>query len=154
MAVSAIPEGYQAITPYLIVKGADEAIDFYRKVLGASERMRLEGPDGKVMHAELQFGASVVMLADEFPAMGCLSPQTLGNTGVSVLLYVEQVDKVFAQALAAGAKELRPVKDQFYGDRSGTLQDPFGHIWTVATHIENLTPEQIRQRAQAFFEQA
>lgn len=148
MAVKPVPDGYHTVTPYLIVKDAAKALDFYKKALGASERMCMPGPDGKVMHAEIQIGDSVVMLADEFPEMGAKSPQTIGGSPVGICLYVEDVDALFKQALAAGAKEERPVKDQFYGDRSGTLRDPFGHQWTIATHKEDLTPEEIGKRAE------
>lgn len=154
MAVKPIPEGYRSVTPYLIVQDAAKAIEFYEKAFGADERMRFEGPQGKVMHAELQIGDSVIMLADEFPEMDCLSPLSReGSNGFSILLYVPDVDKQFAQALAEGAKALRPVQDQFYGDRSGTLQDPFGHVWSLATHIEDLTPEEIGRRAQQAMQQ-
>ena len=154
MATKPIPDGYHTVTPYLIVKGAAKAIEFYKQAFGASEVMRMGGPDGKVGHAEIKIGDSRVMLADEFPDMGALSPQSLGGAGVSLLLYVERVDAVFKQTIAAGAKELRPVKDQFYGDRSGTLQDPFGHVWTVATHMEDLSPEEMSKRSEAYLKQA
>jgi PhnB protein len=149
MAVKPIPDGYQTVTPYLIVSGAAKALEFYKKAFGAKERMRLASPDGKIGHAEIQIGDSVVMLADEFPQMGAKSPQTIGGTPVGICVYVEKVDSVFKQALAAGGKEERPVKDQFYGDRSGTLIDPFGHKWTIATHIEDVTPEEIGKRMAA-----
>jgi PhnB protein len=134
MAVRPIPEGYHTVTPYLTVKGAAEAIDFYKKAFGATELMRFDGPGGKVMHAELKIGDSPVMLGDEAPEMGALGPHSRGGSSVGLLIYVEDVDARFARAIAAGAKEVRPVKDQFYGDRSGTLTDPFGHQWTIATH--------------------
>jgi PhnB protein len=149
MAVKPIPDGYQTVTPYLIVSGAAKALEFYKKAFGAKERMRLASPDGKIGHAEIQIGDSVVMLADEFPQMGAKSPQTIGGTPVGICVYVEKVDAVFQQALAAGGKEERAVKDQFYGDRSGTFIDPFGHKWTVATHIEDVTPEEIGKRMAA-----
>jgi PhnB protein len=155
MAVKPIPEGYRAVTPYLIVDNAAKAIEFYQQAFGAQERMRFAGPEGRVMHAELDIGDSVVMLADEVPNMDCYSPLAQGGTGArgfSLLLYVPDVDKQFAQALDAGAKSLRPVQDQFYGDRSGTLQDPFGHVWSLATHKEDLTPEEIGRRAQEFMQ--
>jgi PhnB protein len=148
MAVKPIPEGYHTVTPYLIVKGAAQALEFYQKGLGATEVMRLAGPSGKVMHAEIKIGDSIVMLADEMPEMGAKSPQSIGGSPVGICLYVEDVDARFKQAIAAGAKEERPVKDQFYGDRSGTLRDPFGHQWTIATHKEDLTPEEIGKRAE------
>ena len=152
MAVKPIPEGYHTVTPYLIVKGAGKALEFYQKALGAKEVMRLAGPNGQVMHAEIKIGDSMIMLADEFPEMGAKSPQTIGGSPVGICLYVNDVDAQFKQALAAGAKEERPVKDQFYGDRSGTLRDPFGHQWTIATHKEDLTPEEIGKRAQEWMQ--
>ena len=149
MSVQPIPEGYQRVTPYLHVDGAAAAIEFYKTVLGAEERMRMPGPDGKIGHAELQFGDSVVMLADEFPDMGALGPKSVGGTPCSLHLYVEDVDSVFAQAVAAGAKELRAVDNQFYGDRSGSFEDPFGHHWNVATHVEDVSPEEMAKRMEA-----
>lgn len=149
MAVNPIPEGYHTVTPYLIVTGATAALEFYVKAFGATELMRLPGPDGKVMHAEFKIGDSPIMLADECPEMNAKSPQSYGGSPVSILLYVEDVDTLFKQALDAGSKEMRPVQDQFYGDRMGTLEDPFGHTWTLATHIEDVTPEEITQRMQS-----
>jgi PhnB protein len=153
MAVKAIPDGYHTVTPYLIVKGAHRAIDFYTKAFGASQRLRMDGPNGTVGHAEIEIDGSAVMLADEFPDMGFRSPQSLGGAGVSLHLYVKDVDARFNQAVAAGAKTLRPVQDQFYGDRSGTLEDPFGHVWTISTHKEDLPAEEIRKRAEAVMKQ-
>jgi PhnB protein len=153
MATKAIPDGYHTVTPYLIVKGGSRAIDFYKKAFGASERMRMDGPNGTVGHAEIEIDGSAVMLADEFPDMGFRSPQSLGGAGVSLHLYVKDVDVRFNQAVAAGAKALRPVQDQFYGDRSGTLEDPFGHVWTISTHKEDLSPEEMRKRSEAFMKQ-
>ncbi len=147
MAVKYIPEGYHTVTPYLIVKEPKQALEFYKKAFGAKELLRLEDPSGGIMHAEFQIGDSKVMMAGEYPDMGAVSPQKLGGSPVSFCLYVEKVDEMFQQALAAGAKERRPIQDQFYGDRSGTLEDPFGHTWTIATHIEDLTQEEIEQRA-------
>jgi PhnB protein len=149
MPVQPIPAGYHTITPYLIIQGAAQALEFYKKAFGATEVMRFPDPSGKIGHAEIKIGDSVIMLADEYPEMGFRSPQALGGAGVSLLLYVEDVDARFKQALAAGAKEMRPVKDQFYGDRSGTLTDPFGHVWTIATHKEDLSPEELQKRAAA-----
>lgn len=149
MAVKPIPEGYHSVTPYLIIKGAALALDFYKKAFGATERMRLSGPGDQIGHAEMQIGDSVIMLADEFPQMGAKSPETIGGTPVGICLYVENADSLFRQALAAGGKEERPLQDQFYGDRSGTLIDPFGHKWTIATHIEDVTPEEIEKRMAA-----
>jgi len=149
MPVHPIPSGYHTITPYLIVQGGARALEFYKKAFGATEVMRFPDPSGKIGHAEIKIGDSVIMLADEHPEMGFRSPQALGGAGVSLLLYVEDVDARFKQALAAGAQEMRPVKDQFYGDRSGTLTDPFGHVWTIATHKEDLSPEELQKRAAA-----
>jgi PhnB protein len=149
MAVKAIPEGYHAATPYLVVDGAARALEFYRKAFGARERMRFAAPGGKIGHAEITIGDSVIMLADEHPEMGYRGPQATGGTPVSIHLYVENVDEVFPRAVSAGATVLRPVADQFYGDRSGTLRDPFGHVWNVATHKEDLSPEEMGRRAQA-----
>jgi len=149
MAVKPIPDGYRVVTPYLIVKGAAQAINFYQKALGAEERMRMPTPDGRIAHAEIAFGDCVVMLADEFPEMGAKSPVTLGGTPVGIMLYVKDVDAQFNQAISAGGKVERPVQNQFYGDRSGTFVDPFGHKWTLATHIEDVTPEEIGRRMAA-----
>jgi PhnB protein len=154
MATKAIPDGYHSITPYLIVKGAAAAIDFYKRALGATELMRMPTPDGRIGHAELRIGNSPIMLADEHPEMGHRGPHSLGGAAVSLVVYVEQVDEVFKRAVASGAKELQPIKDQFYGDRSGTLQDPFGHTWTVATHIEDVPPDELRRRAEKFMQKA
>jgi PhnB protein len=141
-----IPEGYHSVTPYLIIKGATQAIDFYKKAFGATELFRMPAPGGKIGHAEIKIGDSPIMLADEFPEMGHKSPQTLGGSPISIMIYVTDVDTVFKQAIAAGGKEQRPVKDQFYGDRSGTLEDPFGHVWHVATHTEDVSPEEMERR--------
>lgn len=146
MAVKARPEGYHTVTPYLICKGAAAAIDFYKKAFGATEIMRMPAPDGRVGHCELKIGDSRVMLADEFPERNIRGPHTLGGTSVSFYLYVDDVDAQFAKALAAGGKVDRPVTDQFYGDRSGTLFDPFGHQWTLATHTEDVPPEEMQRR--------
>jgi PhnB protein len=153
MAVKAVPEGYHTVTPYLVCKGAAAAIDYYKKVFGAKELVRHAAPGGQVGHAEIKIGDSVIMLADEFPEMKALSPQTIGGSPVSLMLYVEDVDAVFKRALAAGGKELHPLKDQFYGDRSGTLTDPFGHIWTIGTHKEDVSPEEMNRRAEASMKQ-
>lgn len=153
MAVKPIPDGYHSVTPYLYVQGAAAALDFYKRAFGATELFRLDGPDGKVGHAEIRIGDSPVMLADEFPGMGFRGPKSLGGVGVSLLIYVDNVDARFEQAVAAGAKVLRPVKDQFYGDRSGTLEDPFGHVWTIATHKEDVSPEEMKRRSEAFLKQ-
>ena len=144
-----IPKGYQAVTPYLIIKGAAQAIDYYKKVFGATELFRMDGPDGKVGHAELQIGDSHIMLADENPSMGQghTSAATIGASPVSLYVYLPDVDRVVEKARAEGAKVLKPVQDQFYGDRSGFLQDPFGHLWGVATHVEDVSPKDIEERA-------
>ncbi len=148
-SVKPIPDGYHSITPYLIVRGAARAIDFYKQVFGATEVMRMPGPDGRIGHAELRIGDSVVMMADEHPEMGAVSPESIGGTPVMLLFYTTDVDAVFARAIAAGAKQLRPIVDQFYGDRSGTVSDPFGHTWTIATHKEDVAPEEMQRRMAA-----
>lgn len=148
--VKPIPEGYHSVTPYLIVKGAANALEFYKKAFGAQEIMRMPSPDGRIAHAEIRIGDSPIMLADEFPEMNAISPQSLnGRSPVTIHLYVPDVDTIFNQAVAAGATVVRPVKDQFYGDRSGGLIDPFGHVWGIATHIEDLSDEEITQRMQS-----
>ena len=149
MATKSVPEGYHAATPYLIVKGAAEAIEFYKRAFGATELLRMADPQGRVGHAEIKIGDSVIMLADEHPAMGYRGPRSLGGSSVSILLYLEDVDMVFERAVKTGARALRPVANQFYGDRSGTLEDPFGHVWTVATHVEDVPPEEMQLRAEA-----
>jgi len=141
-----IPEGYHTVTPYLIVRGGAKALDFYVKALGAQELYRLD-MGGSIGHAEMKIGDSIVMLADEHPEMGFKAPQSYGGTPVSICLYVEDVDALVKQAVDAGAKLVRPVQDQFYGDRSGTVVDPFGHVWTIATHMEDVDPEEIAKRA-------
>ena len=151
---SPIPAGYHPVTPALTTKDVEKAIGFYTRAFGAEERMRFLGPDQKsIMHAEITIGGSIIMLGEEYPQMGCHSPQSLGGTPVSLYLYVEDADHIFSQALAAGAKADKPVEDMFWGDRCGTLTDPFGHKWNLATRKENLTPEEIKNRADAFFAQ-
>lgn len=145
-----IPDGYHTVTPYLVCRGASRAIDFYEKTFGAKELYRLEGPGGTVGHAELAVGDSRVMLADESPDGMWRSPQSVGGTAVSIVLYVEDVDVVFRRAISEGATEVQPLKNQFYGDRSGTLRDPFGHIWTINTHVEDVPEDEIARRAQQF----
>jgi PhnB protein len=146
MAVKPIPEGYRSVTPYLIVKGAVRAIDFYKQAFGATEIMRFPGPDNTIAHAEIKIGDSILMLADS-PAGGEFrDPQALGGSPIGLMIYVPEVDKTFKNAVSLGAKESRPVVDQFYGDRSGTLVDPFGHVWTVATHVEDVSPQQMQER--------
>lgn len=145
--VKPIPDGYPRVTPYLCVDGANAAIEFYETVLGATERVRMGAPQGKVGHAELQIGDSLLMLADEFPEMGTRSPKALGGTPVTINLYVEDVDAVFGRAVQAGAKVLRPIENQFYGDRAGQFEDPFGHRWSIATHVEDVPPDEMERRA-------
>jgi PhnB protein len=147
--VKPVPDGYPTVTPYLIVDGASAAIEFYRSVLGATERMRMPAPDDKVGHAELEIGNSVIMLADEFPDMDALGPRAVGGSPVSLHVYVEDVDSVFDRALGAGAKALRAVEERFYGDRSGQFEDPFGHRWDVATHVEDVSPEEMAKRMES-----
>ena len=147
--VKAKPDGYHNITPYLVVRGAAAAIDFYKNVFGASEIMRMPQPDGRIGHAELKIGDSVFMLADEHPEMNIVGPATLGNSTVGLLLYVDDCDKTFNSAVSSGARVEKPLADQFYGDRSGTIVDPFGHKWTVATHKEDVTPEEMDRRMAA-----
>lgn len=146
--VKPIPDGYHSVTPYLIVKGGAEAIDYYKKAFGAVELFRMDH-GGKIGHAEIRIGDSPIMLADEYPEMKYVSPKTLGGTPVSIMIYVEDVDTVYNQALAAGGTEVKALQDQFYGDRSGTLTDPFGHVWTVATHKEDVTEEEMAKRMKA-----
>jgi PhnB protein len=144
-----IPDGYHNVTPYLIIDGAAAALDFYKTAFGAKEVMRMPGPDGRVGHAEILLGNSHVMLADEHPDMGYRGPQAYGGTPVSLMVYVPDVDATFGKAISAGATELRPIANQFYGDRSGTLRDPFGHVWTISTHVEDVSPEEIERRLAA-----
>jgi PhnB protein len=147
--VEPIPEGYASITPYLVVNDAAGAIEFYKRAFGATEVVRMPGPGGKVAHAEIRIGNSMVMLADEHPEVEARSPRHYRGTPVSLVLYVEDVDRVVKGAIDLGAKLQRPVQDQFYGDRSGTLFDPFGHQWTIATHKEDVTPEEMKKRMAA-----
>jgi len=154
MATKPIPDGYRTATPYLIVKGAADAIDFYKRAFGATEMLRMADPQGRVGHAEIKIGDSVIMLADEHPSTGYRGPRSLGGSSVTILLYLEDVDGVFERAVKAGAKSQRPVMNQFYGDRSGTLEDPFGHVWTIATHVEDVPPEEMQRRAEAAMKSA
>jgi len=145
--VKPIPDGFHTLTPYLAVKGGAEAIDFYKRAFGAVERFRMPGPDGKsIAHAEIVIGNSIVMLADESPQMGNLSPQTLKGSPVGILMYVEDVDTAFKRAVAAGATIKEPLEDKFYGERAGSLVDPFGHRWTLMMHIEDVTSEEVQKR--------
>lgn len=147
-----IPDGYHSVTPYLVVDGAAKALDFYTKAFGATEVMRMDSPNGKIGHAEMKIGNSHIMLADEYPEMGYRGPTAFGGAAVSLMLYLDDVDETFKQALAAGAQEVRPVQDQFYGDRSGTLKDPFGHVWTIATHVEDVPGPEMERRAREYFQ--
>ena len=148
-ATRPIPEGHHTVTPYLSCRGAADAIAFYERALDAKLLFSMNQPDGRVGHAELQIGGSRVMLADEFPEIGFQGPLTLGGAGVHLHLYVDDADAAFERAIAAGAEVLRPMTDQFYGDRSGTVQDPFGHVWHIATHVEDVSPEQLAERAKS-----
>lgn len=145
--VTPIPSGYPRVCPYLHIDGAADAIEFYKRVFDATERVRMDGPDSKVGHAELGIGDSVVMLADEYPDMGVKGPKTIGGTPVVLSIYVEDVDTTVVNATAAGAKITRPVEDRFYGDRVGQIEDPFGHVWSIQTHIEDVSPDEMRRRA-------
>ena len=149
MPVKPIPEGYHSVTPYLIVRGAADAIDFYKKAFGAVELFRMPSPDGKIGHAEIKIGDSPIMIADEYPEMGYLGPQSIGGSPVSLMIYVEDVDTVFNQAVAAGATVKEALQDKFYGDRIGTLVDPFGHRWHVSTHKEDVSMEEMQERMKA-----
>lgn len=151
-AVKPIPDGYHEVTPYLYIDGASDAIEFYKTVLGAKERLRLAAPGGRVGHAELEIGSSVIMLADEAPDMGVRGPKTVGGTPVLLLVYVDDVDATFAKALKAGATQERGLEDQFYGDRTAQFFDPWGHSWSVATHIEDVPPDEMERRAAKFME--
>lgn len=153
MTVKVIPDGYHSVTPYLSIKGAADAIEFYKRAFNATERMRLDMPGGEIGHAEIEIGNSAIMLADPCEEGQFLNPQSLGGSSVGLHVYVEDVDALFAQAVAAGAEATEAVKDQFYGDRTGTLKDPFGHVWFLATHKEDLSEEEMKQRATAMFEQ-
>lgn len=149
--IKPIPAGYHTATPYLVITNAGKAIEFYKEAFGATETMRLETQDGKMMHAEIKIGDSPIMLCDECIEWNALSPQTIGGTPVSIMLYLEDVDTVVQRAMAAGAQLLMPVGDQFWGDRCGTVIDPFGHKWTIATHIEDVSQDEINIRAKALF---
>lgn len=148
MAVKPIPDNYEGVTPYLVIKGAAEAIEFYKNVFGAKELFRLAQPNGAIGHAEIMIGKGVVMLSDEQPGEACHSPSFYGGTPVGLMFYVEDVDTVYQKAIDAGAKVVKPIQDQFYGDRSGTITDPFGYVWTIATHKEDLSPEELNRRAE------
>jgi PhnB protein len=145
--VKPVPEGYRTVIPILSLKGAAEALEFYKKAFGARELMRFPQPDGRIGHAEIQIGDSRIMMADEFPEMNFKSPKSYGGSPVGLMLYVENVDTFVERAVAAGAKLVRPVQNQFYGDRTGSLEDPFGHSWHIATHIEDVPPDELQRRA-------
>lgn len=149
MTVKAIPDGYHSVTPYLMVEGAARAISFYEEAFGANELFRMADPGGRIAHAEIRIGDSVIMLADPQSGATCSSPKSLGGSSVGLMIYVENVDTVFARALKGGGRSVRPLANQFYGDRSGTFEDPFGHVWTVATHVEDVSPEEIERRVAA-----
>jgi len=149
MAVKPIPEGYHTLTPYLAVDDAAEAIDYYKKAFGAKERVRMDTPDGKIGHAELEIGDALLMLSDPFPQASTQPPKELGGTSASVFMYVEDVDAVVKKAVDAGASVTMEVADQFWGDRFGTVTDPFGHVWSIATHVEDVPPEEMAERAKA-----
>jgi PhnB protein len=147
MSVKPIPEGYHSVTPYLIISGASDAIEFYQKAFGATELFRFPAPGGKIGHAEIKIGDSPIMLADEYPAMGYKGPQSLGGSPITLMIYVEDVDNVFNRAVNAGATVKEAVQDKFYGDRTGTLTDPFGHVWHISTHKEDVSMEELERRA-------
>ena len=151
MNVKPIPAGHHTVTPYLVIKNGVKAMDFYKAAFGATEIFKLVMPDGRLGHGEIRVGDSVIMMSDEFPEYGGKSPQTLGGSPVNIHLYVEDVDAFFKKAVGAGAIERKPVKDQFYGDRSGQLEDPFGHLWWVATHKEDVSPDEMQKRVNAMF---
>lgn len=147
--VKPIPEGYHSVTPYLCINGAAEAIEFYKKAFGATEVFRMDAPGGKVGHAEIKIGDSHLMIADEYPEMGFRSPKSIGGTPIHLMVYVEEVDTVVNQAVEAGATLKRPVADQFYGDRTGGVEDPYGYFWYIATHIEDVPMDELQRRAEA-----
>ena len=153
MAVKPVPDGYHTATPYLYVKGGVKALDFYKKAFGATELMRMEGPGGSIGHAEIKIGDSPIMLADESPEMGARSPESYGGSAVGLMLYVPDVDETVKRAVGAGAKLDRAVEDKFYGDRMGSIIDPFGHIWYIATHVEDVSPDEMKRRAEAMMAQ-
>ena len=149
-AVKPIPDNYPRVTAYLAIDGAGDAIEFYKKIFGAQERFRMPGPDGRIGHAEIQIGDSVIMMADASPDMNFLDPKKLGGTAVTLTVYVEDVDKTFKDAIKAGAKETQPLEDKFYGDRAGQFDDPWGHRWNVMSHVEDVSPEEMNKRMEAF----
>jgi len=149
MPVKPVPDGYHTVTPYLVIKGAAAALEFYKKAFGAEELLRMPAPDGTIAHAEIRIGDSTIMMGEEQPGMEFIAAKPGTPSSVGLMLYVANVDEMFKRALAAGGRELRPLKNQFYGDRSGTLADPFGHVWTIATHMEDVTPEEMDRRFKA-----
>jgi PhnB protein len=149
-AVKPIPDNYPRVTAYLAIDGASDAIEFYKKIFGAQERFRMPQPDGTIGHAEIQLGDSVIMMSDAFPEMGVVDPKKLGGTPITLSVYVEDVDTTFANAIKAGAKQVQPVEDKFYGDRAGQFEDPWGHRWNVMTHVEDVSPEEMEKRAATF----
>ncbi len=149
--VNSAPQGFHTVTPYLLIQGASDAIAFYVRVFGAEEITRLTAPDGRIGHAEIRIGSSTIMIADEHPEMDFLGPQSRGGTTVSLLIYVDHADDVFNNALKCGATELRPLCDQFYGDRSGTVVDPWGHVWSIATHLEDISPAELKRRFEELY---
>lgn len=149
MAVKPIPDGYHSVTPYLIVDSAARALDYYKKAFGAEELFRMDAPGGRIAHCEFQIGDSRLMMADENPSMNARGPKSIGGSPLHLMIYVEDVDRVFKNAIGAGGVETQPLKDQFYGDRSGSLSDPFGHHWTVATHKEEVSPDEMERRMKA-----
>lgn len=151
MAVKAIPEGFNSVTPHIVIKGAGAAMDFYKKAFGAEEVMRMPAPDGSIMHGELKLGNSRIMIAEENPQMGCQSPQTLGGSPVSIHLYVNDADSFYNIAVKAGATPIMPLTNMFWGDRYGMVADPFGHKWSIATHVEDVTPEECGRRMEKAF---
>ena len=151
--VNAIPQGYHSVTPSLVVRSSEQALDFYRKAFNAEETLRMPGPDGKIMHAEFRIGDSVIMLGEEMPDMGAKSPQTLGGSPVSFFIYLENVDEAWQRAIKAGAKQVMPLADMFWGDRAGCVDDPFGHHWWLAQHMADLTPDEIKKGQEEFFAQ-
>jgi PhnB protein len=151
--VNPIPQGYHTVTPSIVVRGAEEALDFYRKAFNAEETLRMPGPDGKIIHAEFRIGNSVIMLGDEMPDMGAKSPLSLGGSPVSFFIYLENVDEAWQRAINAGAKQVMPLADMFWGDRAGCVDDPFGHHWWLAQHIADLTPDEIKKGQEEFFSQ-
>ena len=148
MSTKPVPEGYHTATPHIVVTDAARALEFYGRAFGATELMRMPAPGGRIGHAEISIGDSRIMLCDEFPEMGARSPRALGGSPVSIYLYVDDADRVTKQAIRAGAKEIRPLEDKFYGDRSGTIEDPFGHTWHISTHKEDVSPEELQRRVQ------